>query len=48
VKNGAYYDPVGVLEEKKKFFTDQSLTDELWEWTGKELAAHGAPGWPAA
>ncbi|RBR20884.1 uncharacterized protein FIESC28_05036 [Fusarium coffeatum] len=48
VKNGAYYDPVGVLEEKKTFFTDQKLTDELWKWTEKELAAHGAPGWPAA
>ncbi|KAH7174537.1 uncharacterized protein B0J16DRAFT_182924 [Fusarium flagelliforme] len=48
VKNGAYYDPVGVLEENKKFFTDQKLVDELWVWTEKELAAHGAPGWPAA
>ncbi|KAF4967051.1 hypothetical protein FSARC_5342 [Fusarium sarcochroum] len=48
VKNGANYEPVGVLEENKKFFTDQKLTDELWEWTNNELAAHGAPGWPEA
>ncbi|KPM39274.1 hypothetical protein AK830_g7294 [Neonectria ditissima] len=48
VKNGAYYEPVGVLEQDKKFFTDQELADELWRWTSEELAAHGAPGWPAA
>ncbi|KAF4452825.1 NAD(P)-binding protein [Fusarium austroafricanum] len=48
VKNGAAYEPVGVLEESKKFFTDQKLADELWEWTNKELAAHGSPGWPEA
>ncbi|KAF4990916.1 hypothetical protein FDECE_14208 [Fusarium decemcellulare] len=48
VKNGAYYEPVGVLEEEKKFLTDQKLADELWSWTEKRLAAHGAPGWPAA
>lgn len=47
LKNGAYYDPVGVLREDKKFFTDQKLADELWEWTNRELAAHGAPGWPS-
>ncbi|KAL6851385.1 hypothetical protein ACO1O0_008513 [Amphichorda felina] len=48
VKNGAYYEPVGILEEEKKFFTDQEQADELWRWTEDELAAHGAPGWPAA
>ncbi|KAG9259099.1 uncharacterized protein F5Z01DRAFT_700255 [Emericellopsis atlantica] len=46
-KNGAYYEPVGVLTEDKKFFQDQALTDELWRWTNEELASHGTPGWPA-
>ena len=47
VENGAYYEPVGVLaEEKKGFFTDQKLADELWQWTDEELLAHGGPGWP--
>lgn len=48
LKNGAYYDPVGVLREDKKFFTDQKLADELWQWTDRELLAHGAPGWPSS
>ncbi|KAM0559975.1 hypothetical protein ACHAPJ_003929 [Fusarium lateritium] len=48
MKNGANYEPVGVLEENKKFFTDQKLADELWKWTNDELVAHGAPGWPEA
>jgi hypothetical protein len=48
VRNGAYYEPVGKLEDGFKHFSDQKLTDELWEWTNKELAKHGAPGWPEA
>ncbi|KAI1810660.1 NAD(P)-binding protein [Poronia punctata] len=44
--NGAYYEPVGVVEDKKKFLTDDGLADELWEWTEKELESHGGPGWP--
>jgi NAD(P)-dependent dehydrogenase (short-subunit alcohol dehydrogenase family) len=48
VRNGAYYEPVGKLKDGFKHFTDQKLTDELWEWTNKELAEHGAPGWPEA
>ncbi|KAK2746613.1 hypothetical protein FQN55_005601 [Onygenales sp. PD_40] len=47
VRNGAYYEPVGKLRDRYRYFTDQKLTDELWEWTNKELAGHGAPGWPA-
>ncbi|KAK2800139.1 hypothetical protein FQN50_008234 [Emmonsiellopsis sp. PD_5] len=46
-RNGAYYEPVGKLRDRYKYSTDQKLTDELWEWTNKELAGHGAPGWPA-
>jgi NAD(P)-dependent dehydrogenase (short-subunit alcohol dehydrogenase family) len=48
VKNGGFYDPGFVLNEEAKFFQDQKLTDELWDWTNKELEKHGAPGWPKA
>ncbi|RYP73401.1 hypothetical protein DL771_003669 [Monosporascus sp. 5C6A] len=47
-RNGAYYEPVGILTDQKRFLTDQKLTDDLWNWTNKELAEHGAPGWPQA
>jgi NAD(P)-dependent dehydrogenase (short-subunit alcohol dehydrogenase family) len=46
LRNGAYYEPVGVLEDSKQFITDQALADELWDWTNRELERHGAPGWP--
>nr|POE86533.1 short-chain dehydrogenase tic 32, chloroplastic [Quercus suber] len=49
VKNGGNYEPLGKDSSgQSKPATDQKLTDELWEWTTKELAAHGAPGWPEA
>ncbi|KAI1331232.1 hypothetical protein F5Y16DRAFT_296533 [Xylariaceae sp. FL0255] len=48
IVSGAYYEPVGVLQDKKKFFTDQALTNELWEWITTELNKNGAPGWPEA
>lgn len=48
VKNGAYYEPVGILEDQKPHITDQKLVDELWGWTNKELEKHVAPGWPEA
>jgi NAD(P)-dependent dehydrogenase (short-subunit alcohol dehydrogenase family) len=44
--NGAYYEPVGILEDKKKFLADDGLADDLWGWTERELHNHGAPGWP--
>jgi hypothetical protein len=44
--NGAYYGPVGILVNQKGFLADQKLTDELWNWTSKGLAEHGAQGWP--
>ena len=47
VENGAYYVPVGKLKKGSKHVTDQKA-DELWEWTNKELAEHGSPGWPGA
>lgn len=46
VKNGQYYVPVGVAKPGSKYAQDDSLRDELWEWTEKELKANGAPGWP--
>jgi len=48
VQNGKYYEPVGKTIERNKWVKDQKLTDELWEWTNKELAQHGGPGWPQA
>lgn len=47
VINGAYYEPVGKLMEGNKYFTDQKLADELWDWTEQELEEHGASGWLA-
>lgn len=45
LKNGGFYTPVGILEDQKPFITNQKLTDELWDWTNRELCNHGAPGW---
>jgi NAD(P)-dependent dehydrogenase (short-subunit alcohol dehydrogenase family) len=47
VKNGTYYLPVGKPGGASKAATDDELSKKLWEWTEKELKAHGAPGWPA-
>lgn len=48
VQNGKYYEPVGKAYERNQYVKDQKLTDELWEWTTRELAEHGGPGWPQA
>ncbi|KAI8633247.1 NAD(P)-binding protein [Xylariaceae sp. FL1651] len=48
LQNGAYYEPIGVLEDQKRFIADQKMADELWDWTNKELKQHGVPGWPKA
>ncbi|KAH8797943.1 hypothetical protein F5884DRAFT_814169 [Xylogone sp. PMI_703] len=48
LRNGAYYEPVGKLAESYDYICDQNLTDELWDWTEKELAVHEGPGWPQA
>ncbi|KAK5124958.1 hypothetical protein LTR85_001148 [Meristemomyces frigidus] len=47
VKSGKFYVPVGKVEDSIKLVGDQKLVDEVWDWTNKELLAHGAPGWPA-
>ena len=48
IENGRYYAPKpwGKPKEGSRWATDQKQTDELWEWTSKELAEHGGPGWP--
>lgn len=47
VENGRYYEPVGKLNADGKYSKDDDLARKLWGWTERELAAHGAPGWPA-
>ncbi|KAK1219032.1 short-chain alcohol dehydrogenase [Marasmius sp. AFHP31] len=37
IKNGAYYDPVGVLSTPGKDAQDEGLAKKLWEWTEEEL-----------
>ncbi|KAJ8081768.1 short-chain alcohol dehydrogenase [Marasmius tenuissimus] len=36
-KNGAHYDPVGVLSKPGKDARDEGLGKKLWEWTEEEL-----------
>lgn len=46
VKNGKYYEPVGVEKAGSKWAQDEKKRDELWQWTEEELKANGGPGWP--
>ncbi|KAF5013110.1 hypothetical protein FDECE_830 [Fusarium decemcellulare] len=48
VKNGAYYEPIGIAGKESKLAHDDELAARLWEWTDKELQTHGAPGWKQA
>lgn len=41
VVSGEYYEPVGVAGKASKDGKDDLLAVELWEWTERELAAHG-------
>ncbi|KAK0755151.1 hypothetical protein B0T18DRAFT_400765 [Schizothecium vesticola] len=41
VVSGEYYEPVGVAGKASKDGKDDGLAAELWEWTERELAAHG-------
>lgn len=41
VVSGEYYEPVGVAGKASKDGKDDGLSAELWEWTERELAAHG-------
>lgn len=46
VESGKYYDPIGVLKAGSSVARDEKKREELWQWTEKELKAHGGPGWP--
>lgn len=48
VESGKYYDPIGAVKAGSKWVQDETKRDELWQWTEKELKAHGGPGWPEA
>jgi NAD(P)-dependent dehydrogenase (short-subunit alcohol dehydrogenase family) len=48
VKNGAYYDPVGLLGRESKLARDNALAKKLWEWTEKELQVRCGTSWPAS
>lgn len=48
VESGKYYEPIGVAKAGNKWAQDEKSKEELWEWTEKELQAHGGVGWPEA
>lgn len=48
VESGKYYVPIGVAKPGSKWAQDETKREELWQWTEKELKAHGGPGWPEA
>ena len=48
VESGKYYDPIGVVKAGSNWAQDETKREELWQWTEKELKAHGGPGWPEA
>lgn len=39
--SGRYYNPVGMVTTGSKHAQDPGLAEALWDWTAKELAAHG-------
>lgn len=41
VRNGAFYEPVGVLGGLTRAAGDEGLAVELWEWTQRELERNG-------
>jgi len=41
VVSGCYYEPVGVKGELSKPAADDTLAEELWKWTQRELSGHG-------
>jgi NAD(P)-dependent dehydrogenase (short-subunit alcohol dehydrogenase family) len=40
VKTGEYYHPIAVAGSASKIATDEKLSDELYDWTQKELASY--------
>jgi NAD(P)-dependent dehydrogenase (short-subunit alcohol dehydrogenase family) len=44
LRNGAYYEPLGVeVRKSTKFVDDKALGERLWEWTERELEPFCAP-----
>jgi retinol dehydrogenase 12 len=41
VKSGEYYEPVGVAGKASKNSQNDKATQQLWDWTEKELEGHG-------
>ncbi|CRG90996.1 putative oxidoreductase C736,13 [Talaromyces islandicus] len=37
IKNGSYYEPVGILKDVQRWAKDHDLARRLWEWTETEL-----------
>ncbi|KAK5130497.1 hypothetical protein LTR08_001977 [Meristemomyces frigidus] len=48
VEGGTFYVPIGKTVGGTASSNSQEQTDELWEYTERELAKHGGPGWPEA
>jgi NAD(P)-dependent dehydrogenase (short-subunit alcohol dehydrogenase family) len=48
VKNGAYYEPIGVAGKENPLCRDDELSKKLWDWTERELKAHSDSSWPAS
>lgn len=46
-QSGKFYLPIGKEDEGGKYGSDHNAMHELWNWTERELATHGSPGWPA-
>lgn len=42
--SGSYYNPVGSMSQGSKHAKDAGLAEALWDWTARELAAHGYQG----
>lgn len=42
VKNGEYYEPIGVGGTTSALGKNDELAKKLWDWTGEELKKHGA------
>ncbi|KAH7151652.1 hypothetical protein DER46DRAFT_690711 [Fusarium sp. MPI-SDFR-AT-0072] len=40
VDSGEYYEPIAVAGRSSKIAKDQTIADELWEWTEKEIESY--------
>lgn len=44
-QSGKFYFPIGKEDDGGKHGNDLKMSDNLWRWTAKELAANGGTGW---